>query len=69
MDKQRKIEFYKSALHSVQAQLKQEKEGIILDSGRVIPQYNMATIKELEEKELKLRAEIAGLENLNEPKI
>ena len=65
MDKQQKIEFYKSALHSVQVHLKQEKEGLILDSGRVIPQYNMATIKELEEMELELKAKIAGLENLN----
>ena len=63
MDDLKKIEFYKSALHSVQVQLRQEKEGLILDSGRVIPHYNTATIKKLEEMELELKAEIAGLEN------
>lgn len=63
MDRPQIIEIYEDLLLSKKRQIEREKEGIILDSGRAIPQCNTAAIKELEEDLIKYEAEIVKLKN------
>lgn len=62
-DRLKRIKFYKSAIFSIEDQIAQEKDGLILDSGMRRPDIvNTATIRRLEKQLMECRRILAELE-------
>ena len=60
---QRKIDIYKGAISSLEAQISNEKFGLVLDSGGHRPEIvNDEKVKELEEKLKEIRRKLAELQ-------